>query len=294
MYIVHAGTSNYKPIILSNGLMGDDDILYGSTISYSNGTYTLNNTIAIKYSEWVDKYNTINNNHYTCFSTSNTCSSVYYVTYTESYSLYYVTLTNGKLLSDLISETLDYNTNESTIKTYIDTWYKNNLEASYADYLEDTVFCNDRSINDYGPFSETGSTTDYMYFSSYNRLNSKNSPTLTCSRDIDKFTVNTSNGNGALTYPVGLITADEITYAGGRAYRTNSNYYLYTGQYFWSLSPYYFYYYYYSGVWEVDSGGYLSRSYVVGAYGVRPVVSLKLGTGYQEGDGTAENPYVIK
>ena len=45
-------------------------------------------------------------------------------------------------------------------------------------------------------------------FSGYNRVNNY-TPTLNCSRDIDKFTVSNSIGNGKLTYPVGLLTVDE-------------------------------------------------------------------------------------
>ena len=71
-----------------------------------------------------------------------------------------------------------------------------------------------------------GSMSKYLYFSGYNRVYNY-TPTLTCSRDIDKFTVSNSIGNGKLTYPVGLLTADEVMYPGGRDNSSNSSFYLY-------------------------------------------------------------------
>ena len=65
-----------------------------------------------------------------------------------------------------------------------------------------------------------------LYFSGYNRVYNY-TPTLNCSRDIDKFTVSNSIGNGKLTYPVGLLTVDEVMYAGGKRLTGNSTYYLY-------------------------------------------------------------------
>ena len=60
---------------------------------------------------------------------------------------------------------------------------------------------------------------------------------LTCPQQNDAFTVNdTSKGNGALTYPVGLLSTDEIVLAGGWN-DSNSGYYLYSGQYWWASSP---------------------------------------------------------
>ena len=95
------------------------------------------------------------------------------------------------------------NANSSTIKTAIDNWYQSNM-TSYTDKLEDTVFCNDRSIsalNGWNP--DGGSATAYLYFSGYNRAYSTYSPSLTCTNKNDSFTVSeTATGNGKLTYPV--------------------------------------------------------------------------------------------
>ena len=118
-------------------------------------------------------------------------------------------------------------------------------------------------------------------------------PIVTCPRDIDKFTVTTATtGNKALTYPVGLITADEAVMAGAKWNTSNSSYYLYTGQNWWAGSPFYF-----NGndayEFRVDSSGRLLSSGVNGTSGVRPVVSLTSGYKIVSGDGTVNNPYVV-
>ena len=275
-----------------------DTYYYGNDVTYENGTYTLINTITSN--SWSSIYNTsdgIYNHHYTCLSTGSTCSSVYYIYYTDSSTAYYITLTDGKKVEDALSEMLDYNTNNSTIKTVIDNWYSENM-TNYTNKLEDTVWCNDRSIytlNGWDPNGGTtsGSWTYYsLLFSSYDRAYSKYSPSLTCSRDIDKFTVSTSNGNGALIYKVGLLTADEIMLSGARSGTSNNSYYLYTGNYWWAGSPRYFFDYL-AGEFYVFSDGNLGGSYVNhSAPGVRPSVSLAPGT-EMIGSGTVDDPYQV-
>ena len=176
-------------------------------------------------------------------------------------------------------------TNDSAIKTKVDTWYEDNM-TSYTSQLEDTVFCNDRS------YTVSGSN---LYFGPYTRLDTNKTPTLKCQNTRDKFTVEASNGNGALDYPVGLITADEIAYAGGVVPTNNSSFYLYIGQYYyWTLSPYSFSNSY-AGGFNLYSEGSLGVSYGNGAYrGVRPVVSLKSGAATTGGSGTATDPFIVE
>ena len=199
------------------------------------------------------------------------------------------------------------NTNDSTIKGVIDTWYKNNM-TSYTSQLEDTAFCNDRSIvtdlansnggyySDYTTLGYGKNETLYGPVSRVGNNVSNPTPTLKCVQGNDKFTVDASNGNGALTYPVGLITADEMVYAGGNFYMNSSNgnksFYLYTGQTFWALSPYSFLI---STAVEFGlySGGYLFYYRVDPSYGVRPVLALKAGTEITGGTGAATDPYIV-
>ena len=191
------------------------------------------------------------------------------------------------------------NTNDSTIKAYIDNWYKTNMFGTTNEqYLADNVFCNDRSISTYTTSSNTklGYGTNSTYYrwvySPWNGTNYGNmTMMLTCPQKNDAFTVSDStNGNGALTYPVGLLSADEIVLAGGWPV-ANSGYYLYSGQYWWASSPDYF-----GGgnarVRSVDSDGLASGANYVsnGFYGVRPVFNLKAEV-LTYGDGTMNNPY---
>ena len=112
---------------------------------------------------------------------------------------------------------------------------------------------------------------------------------LTCPQQNDAFTVNdTSKGNGALTYGVGLVTTDEVVLAG--SWGSNSNYYLYSGQDYWTMSPYYF-----DSSWACESYVYSSGSafyddFVYHTNGARPVFNLKSEVLLQ-GTGTASDPY---
>ena len=185
------------------------------------------------------------------------------------------------------------NTTDSTIKTIIDKWYKDNLNTNYGKYLSTTaVYCNDRS------------TSDNTNFGARTRLYTNKTPSYDCATTEDKFTVDTSTGNGKLTYPIALMTADEVSFAGG-LYGTNApTWYYYnsangssTGStWWWLLSP---------NNWSGGSAdvfsvlgsstpGRLNGSNVGSAYGVRPAISLKSCIKYSTGNGSASDPYTIK
>ena len=272
--------------------------VYGNDVTYSGGRYTLTDTIT-STGTWNNDYNTLNNNHYTCFSTGTRCTSVYYIIFTNtSNGAYYITLTNGKKISDALDDMLNVNNvniTDSTAKTQIDNWYNTNL-TSYTNYIEDTVYCNDRSIISLGGWDPNGgnttNTSDILY-SPYSRTRSTYTPTITCGRTVDSFTVSSSLGNGALTYPVGLITTDELIYAGGKYSVNNSTYYLYTNQSYWTISPCF------SALSNItiimDTFGSIGSSVGSGTAnsGLRPVISLKSTDIVESGDGTSTNPYVI-
>ena len=201
--------------------------------------------------------------------------------------------------SDTTPEEARTNTNDSTIKTLIDNWYAKNM-TSYTEYLSTTaVYCNDRELASGASYS----TTEEFYFKSYDRLNANKTPTYDCTNDNDKFTVDASTGNGKLTYPIALMTADEIAYAGG-VYGTNAPMWYYTNSslesstgttYWWSLSPRSWLGSVASS-WRVrgsDYPGGLSGNGVSLLRNVRPVVSLKACIKYSTGNGTSETPYEI-
>ena len=273
-------------------------IVFGNDITYANGTYTLKDTYTLTdANNWSSEYSTIASKyHYTCITSSDTCEKVDYIYKTSSSASYYFELSDGKNHLDILKEMLDNSTNEnnSTIKTAIDEWYKNNM-TDYTSQLEDTVFCNDRSYD----ISESALNKDYsnssitLYFSSYQRIYSDYKPTLKCTNTNDKFTVETSNGNGALTYPVGLLTVDEMEYAGAVS-DSNTSFYLYTGSYYWTLSPYYFANSAIWGFFLYPKGSLgIGAFYSLPSYGVRPSISLKQGTAISGGSGTAEDPFIV-
>ena len=193
------------------------------------------------------------------------------------------------------------NTNNSTIKTYIDNWYNNNL-SSYSKYIStEAVYCNDRELAQ-GSTYKTGNTT--FDYAPRGRLDTNKTPAYNCTNIKDAFSG--SNSEAKLTYPIGLMTSDEITYAGGKTYTILPSpyawYYLnsaggsITGSTYWySLSPIYWYGSF-SWVWGVagsDNTGYLGRNDVLGSLAVRPVISLKSCTLYSTGNGAPETPYEI-
>ena len=225
----------------------------------------------------------------------------------------YVGYMYGIAGSSIYEETHE-NTNDSTIKTYIDNWYAQNFDETTTSKLEDTVFCNDRSTKAYdattigdaslSSYGDLGYGKNATFYGSAHRASyySKNpTPSLICVNQNDKFTVNSKNGNGKLTYPVGLITADETLLAGYNTYSSNSNdykdlsNYLSTGNDYWTFSPVYLQADAVSYTAFVYSPGFLSNGRANYARGVRPVISLKSGSLIEPvGDGTATNPYLVK
>ena len=150
----------------------------------------------------------------------------------------YVSYMYGSLGS--IANARTNQTNSSTIKTAIDNWYKDYLNTNYGKYISTTaVYCNDRSTSD-------NTSLDNTSFGARIRLQANKTPSYNCATIEDKFTVDKSTGNGKLTYPIGLMTADEVVFAGGQWFTDAKPWYYYnsangisTGsEYWWLLSPY--------------------------------------------------------
>ena len=205
-------------------------------------------------------------------------------------------------------ESTHANTNKSTILTNLETWYKNNL-TSYEDKLADTIWCNDKSTFTIYTSNDTFGTslgygTNRTGYGTFNRLyggdtESYASPSLICPNDnnvgkLSKFTVNdTTNGNGNLTYKIGLLTADEAAFAGYVYGISNTTTYLQenTGStMWWTMSPDV-----YSDNttvgWSVSM--FLNDLESTTGIGLRPSISLVSSTIVSSGSGTSEDPYVI-
>ena len=182
-------------------------------------------------------------------------------------------------------------TSNSTIKGVLDTWYQDNLE-DYADKIDGNAgFCGDRAT-----WSGSGTGTIRTIYEAYPRLYANAVPTFECASDSDLYTTSGSeDGNKALQYPIGLITADEVAYAGGVYGWTNESYYLCTGQSYWTMSPYIFDRPYGgASVFDVGANGTLSSASVNWTDGgVRPVVNLKSSVQITGGNGSSGSPYVI-
>ena len=257
---------------------------YGTGYSFDESTKKFTLTGDIQQLTWKDNHDEIvKNNLYSCLNTS--CNVVYKVTGYQNETT--MTVQPISYSSDSYADAVT-NTTNSSIKTTLDTWYKNNMTA-YTSYLADTTFCNDRSVT-----SGSGYLTTPTTYGAYGRLLSRRAPSLKCAQNNDKFTL--TNESARLDYPVSLITADEASMAGGVVGVANSNYYLYNGQYTWTLSPSDFSSNYSNAyVWSVTpSGGLNHWNGVTNSFGVRPVVNLKADTLITKGDGTSLNPYVVK
>ena len=270
-----------------------DKITVATAYNYDNNakTYTLTDAITVNYvenhRERIDKY------FYSCGSTAITCKTLYLLNNGGGYVYPNIDsglpLTNGKMPIDYITEMLwadNVNTTNSKVKSLVDNWYYENMK-SYTNYIEDTVYCNDRSVTDLGAWdiSNYGKGKYFYYrspkFSGNTRL-SNGDLSLKCESKLDSFTVSSSIGNGKLTYPVGLITADEGKYTLGSLGESTS----------WTMTPAYGYSGEYDQIYmysisATNIGTSTSRRYI------RPVISLKPDIEYSYGNGTAENPYVI-
>ena len=291
-YIVgYSGTTIYY-YSLSRGTtdgttLANKDYVFGSSFTYANDTYTLSDTVTLNSDTFITNKSNVDTHHYTCLSSGTTCSSVYYVYYINNGTTYYITLTGRKSVSDALNEMLyanDVNKNDSTIKTYIDIWYESNL-ASYEDKLEDTVFCNDRSMsnessNGWNP--NGGSTTDSLQFKNYSTSNQS----LVCANETDSFSM--SNVKAKLKHPIGLLSSPEMRLAS-----YGSSHYFNNGQYVWLASPSRFSNDGAASVGAVSTSGW-DYSNVGNSGGVRPSVSLKPGTEFASGDGSFTAPFVIE
>ena len=202
------------------------------------------------------------------------------------------------------------NTNKSVVLTNLETWYKNNL-TSYESKLADTIWCNDKST--FTTFTKKqiayvtglGYGTNDTGYGAYDRIFGYDShlyaePSLVCPDDnnggnLSKFTVNdTTNGNGELTYKIGLLTADEVAFAGAVYSARDSLFYLSENvgeTAWWTMSP--------SDFGNKQAFIFGVKNYLIkafAAYGsaaLRPSISLVSGIEVTSGTGTSEDPYVV-
>ena len=191
----------------------------------------------------------------------------------------------------------------SDIKTYLDNWYANYTDLNKTGTkITDQIYCNDRtastsnvaySTTNYTTLTSWNSKGTTYYYGANGRVwNNPVSPDYKCPVASDKFTTTTVKGNGKLSYPVGLISADEITFAGLPVGKINNSFYLYTGADYWAGSPIAFFDGDIAYGFFVGGDGALNIDYVNYTYGVRGVVSLSSEANLI-GDGTWNNVYEV-
>ena len=173
----------------------------------------------------------------------------------------------------------------SAVKEALDNWYSSNL-SGYTSYIatgEGATFCNDRqpSTNDSSLNNTGGTGKTLTYYAPHLRLDVYKNPIFNCV-DI----------NDRIDTPIGLITVDEMAYAGGVNQINNLNYYLYNNKTYWSMSPCIFDIYGYALVFHMALRGAIDAPYAHGANGVRPVINLRKDIQFT-GLGTALDPYVV-
>lgn len=263
--------NKYWRIIRING-DGSIRMIYAGTSAHANGTTY--NDMEIDNSEYNTNYN---DNTYVGYKIGSTGSS----TYANTHS----------------------NAGNSTIKTYIDNWYETNLKE-YKYYLKDTIYCNDRkvvNINNVGGMTLTGdgTGTNESAYAGFDRTYVSHSPTLKCENKNDRFTVNNTMGNMELVYPIALATSDELVYAGAtgidpatKTYITNTEFYLFNGNFCWTMTPFVFAGGYANVDFFGDFGGVGSDG-VINGISVLPVVSLR-SDAILGGSGTMNDPFVVE
>ena len=241
-------------------------------------------------------------------------------TYNETMYVGYMYGTSGSI------ENNRTNISSSTIKNELDNWYKNNLLSKMDDnnflfdnYISKTaIYCNDRAYS--GEYS--GSGFGYMNYAGFYRLINSTAPSYRCGNDnyglqypnsskADKFSASITNGgNGDLAYPIALITADEIVFAGGVFGKESKTWYsinasgevINENSFWWTMTP---------AVKDAGASAYTVAKLFVISEGrleyaeaieyanklntmlIRPVISLKSCVYWSKGDGSSTNPYEV-
>ena len=186
------------------------------------------------------------------------------------------------------------NVNSSSAKQQIDAWYENNiLNTLNSNYLSKSAgFCGDRSIASGGDGVQTDRGTNFNGLRRYDL----GTATLTCGNiENDLYTMtNATTGNKSLKYPIALITADEMMFAGVTSIRNGLNW-LHSDNAYWTMTPSLF-----DGYWQNSYvfcyGGMDDKSgihYWCWQSRLRPVINLKSDVKISSGIGTTNDPYVV-
>lgn len=236
------------------------------------------------------------NGYYTCFhsyTTSDTeCNQLFKIDTSAVYNQYNRAFVKVMTYSTSSYEKNLVNEESSAIKVYLDKWYENVIYNKYDNYLADNIFCSDRTIDKNFPnYTGQGWRIDVgTIYDSQTRVK----PTLQCSQLADSFSVSDKIGNGALTYPVGLLTLDETRFAGLTSNMVNTNNYLSINSSWWLMTPGGYYAITgLTGVSAISPDGFSIIPDTLSSRVIRPVINLKKDVVIVSGDGTIGNPYFV-
>ena len=280
----------------------------GNTIYKASGqggldTYYFAGTVTNNYVKFANKYWRIvrineDNSVRLIYAGTSATDTAAFISTSQAYNSSY---NNSAYVGYMYTASQQYGTGtNSSIKTVVDNWYTSNLN-NYSGYISKTaIYCNDRTVASGSTWIATGNTS--FNYAARSRIQTSKIPTFVCSNANDRFTASTSTGNAKLTYPIGMITADEVVYAGGVYGTNNTSYYIAQNassgaSYWWTMTPNY---------WNSDgrvgtfiaggstNNGTLNFSYVSTGRGVRPVISLKSCVILSGGRGTVSDPYTVE
>ena len=258
---------------------GYGNVKYSHSFSWDGEKYTLSDDGA-SFIGASSIYGSIGNRHYTCWNESGICNELSYV-YQGPTIYYYLILRDGNSIESALEKMLysnDVNKYNSATKAYLDSWYKQKM-TNVTSYLEDTTWCANRTIESLNTFDINSThVSGGLYF---NR--NKETTDLTCPNVTDQFRMN--NTLAKLDYPVGLLTLPEVNLMGSE-YRNLG--------YIYGINNVHSFNYRTVKVYSVTNLDISSSRNVNDSQTIIPAVSLKSDTRYTMGDGSAENPYIIK
>ena len=270
----------------------DTTYYYGTSYTLSGRSYKLAGTITS------GKYNSSRVGKYTCFSTSKTgtCQRLALI---KEYKSETTALSQVLAYGSQNKTAARSNVTDSSIKTYLDDWYVDNFTTAQRNKLsKSAVFCNSRVV--YPNLTEPDNYNNYAYGlnpTSYSigkiRSLSTYGATYSC-ENIDSFSVNTTYGNGDLTYPIGLISLDEALRSGLTAGVSNTLNYLYTGNGYWTMTPAGIVSSAYMTIIHIGISGALGNyQSSISSVGVKPVINITTSSINYSGNGTQDDPYVL-
>ena len=171
-----------------------------------------------------------------------------------------------------------YYTN-SEVKTALENWYNTSIgnNTNYSKYVVSGDYYCEQAKTKYSSNWTSGNAVMTVYTSYI--------PNFRCSID--------GNNKGLVNASVGLMTYDEVIYAGGYYNQSNEDYYLNNNNISWTMSPAGLYQTY-AVVWDIYQQGYINGNRVYSEYSIRPVIVLSENVLVTTGNGTSTDPFVIE